>query len=67
MLERQPILCAAFSALIKVLPKISTTGARKTYILKVPVEKEFATTKDSIKAPTGVENDTNAAWGFPIL
>ena len=43
------------SAHVTVVPKTSTTGAWETYTLKVPVEKEVATTKVSIKAPTGVE------------
>ncbi|MEH6907002.1 YcnI family copper-binding membrane protein [Neobacillus drentensis] len=43
------------SAHVTVIPKTSTTGAWETYTLKVPVEKEVATTKVTIKAPQGVE------------
>ncbi|WML28413.1 DUF1775 domain-containing protein [Neobacillus sp. OS1-33] len=43
------------SAHVTVIPKTSTTGAWETYTLKVPVEKEAATTKVTIKAPQGVE------------
>ncbi len=43
------------SAHVTVMPKTSTTGAWETYTLKVPVEKEVATTKVTIKAPQGVE------------
>ncbi|WP_066065980.1 YcnI family copper-binding membrane protein [Neobacillus soli] len=43
------------SAHVTVVPKTSATGAWETYTLKVPVEKEVATTKVTIKAPAGVE------------
>lgn len=43
------------SAHVTVVPKSSTTGAWETYTVKVPVEKEVATTKVTIKAPAGVE------------
>ena len=40
---------------VTVMPKTSTTGAWETYTLKVPVEKDMATTKVTIKVPQGVE------------
>jgi uncharacterized protein YcnI len=43
------------SAHVTVIPKTSTTGAWETYTVKVPVEKEVATTKFTLKAPDGVE------------
>ncbi|WP_413310115.1 DUF1775 domain-containing protein [Bacillus sp. 1P10SD] len=43
------------SAHVTVVPKTSTTGAWETYTVKVPVEKNVATTKITIKAPAGVE------------
>ncbi|MEH7075248.1 YcnI family copper-binding membrane protein [Neobacillus drentensis] len=43
------------SAHVTVMPKTSSTGAWETYTLKVPVEKEVATTKVTVKAPAGVE------------
>ncbi|MEH7306845.1 YcnI family copper-binding membrane protein [Neobacillus drentensis] len=43
------------SAHVTVVPKTSTTGAWETYTVKVPVEKDVATTKVTIKAPAGVE------------
>ncbi len=43
------------SAHVTVVPKTSTTGAWETYTVKVPVEKEVATTKVTLKAPAGVE------------
>lgn len=43
------------SAHVTVVPKTSATGAWETYTLKVPVEKEVATTKVTIKTPAGVE------------
>ncbi|MFK9094518.1 YcnI family protein [Bacillus salipaludis] len=43
------------SAHVTVVPKTSATGAWETYTLKVPVEKELATTKVTVKAPEGVE------------
>lgn len=43
------------SAHVTVSPKTSATGAWETYTLKVPVEKDVATTKVTIKAPEGVE------------
>lgn len=43
------------SAHVTVLPKISSTGAWETYTVKVPVEKDSATTKIAIKVPAGIE------------
>src|SRR3954447_19850798 len=43
------------SAHVTVVPKTSTTGAWETYTVKVPVEKDVATTKITLKAPAGVE------------
>lgn len=43
------------SAHVTVAPKTSTTGAWETYTVKVPVEKDVATTKITLKAPAGVE------------
>jgi uncharacterized protein YcnI len=43
------------SAHVTVMPKTSTTGAWETYTVKVPVEKEMATTKITVKVPTGLE------------
>ncbi|WP_312471161.1 DUF1775 domain-containing protein [Neobacillus sp.] len=43
------------SAHVTVIPKTSATGAWETYTLKVPVEKDIATTKVTVKAPAGVE------------
>lgn len=43
------------SAHVTVAPKTSTTGAWETYTVKVPVEKDVATTKFTLKAPAGVE------------
>ena len=43
------------SAHVTVMPKSSSTGAWETYTLKVPVEKDVATTKVTVKAPAGVE------------
>lgn len=43
------------SAHVTVVPKTSSTGAWETYTVKVPVEKNVATTKVTIKAPAGVE------------
>jgi uncharacterized protein YcnI len=43
------------SAHVTVIPKTSTTGAWETYTVKVPVEKEVATTKFTLKAPDGIE------------
>ncbi len=43
------------SAHVTVVPKTSTTGAWETYTVKVPVEKDVATTKFTLKAPAGVE------------
>ncbi|MEH7304877.1 YcnI family copper-binding membrane protein [Neobacillus drentensis] len=43
------------SAHVTVMPKTSSTGAWETYTLKVPVEKDVATTKVTVKAPAGVE------------
>jgi uncharacterized protein YcnI len=43
------------SAHVTVVPKTSATGAWETYTLKVPVEKDIATTKVTVKAPEGVE------------
>lgn len=43
------------SAHVTVMPKTSSTGAWETYTLKVPVEKDVATTKVSVKVPAGVE------------
>ncbi|CAH2713404.1 putative protein YcnI [Neobacillus rhizosphaerae] len=43
------------SAHVTVIPKTSATGAWETYTLKVPVEKDIATTKVTVKAPAGVD------------
>jgi len=43
------------SAHVTVTPKTSTTGAWETYTVKVPVEKEMATTKFTVKVPAGLE------------
>jgi uncharacterized protein YcnI len=43
------------SAHVSVIPKSSTTGAWETYTVKVPVEKEVATTKFTLKMPAGVD------------
>lgn len=43
------------SAHVTVMPKTSTTGAWETYTVKVPVEKELATTKITVKVPAGLE------------
>ncbi|PLT31149.1 YcnI family copper-binding membrane protein [Peribacillus deserti] len=43
------------SAHVTVTPASSTTGAWETYTVKVPVEKEVATTKITLKTPKGVE------------
>jgi uncharacterized protein YcnI len=43
------------SAHVTVMPKTSTTGAWETYTVKVPVEKEMATTKITVKVPAGLE------------
>lgn len=43
------------SAHVTVSPNTSTTGAWETYTLKVPVEKDVATTKVTVKTPEGVE------------
>ncbi|PWT97005.1 MAG: hypothetical protein C5B52_14670 [Bacteroidetes bacterium] len=43
------------SAHVTVIPKTSTPGAWETYTVKVPVEKESATTKLTLKIPAGVE------------
>ncbi|MGG3466113.1 DUF1775 domain-containing protein [Neobacillus pocheonensis] len=49
------IFSSVASAHVTVVPKSSTTGAWETYTVKVPVEKDIATTKVTIKAPAGVE------------
>jgi uncharacterized protein YcnI len=43
------------SAHVTVIPKTSAPGAWETYTVKVPVEKESATTKLILKMPAGVE------------
>lgn len=43
------------SAHVTVMPTTSTTGAWETYTVKVPVEKEMATTKITVKVPAGLE------------
>jgi uncharacterized protein YcnI len=43
------------SAHVSVIPKSSTTGAWETYTVKVPVEKEVATTKFTLKMPAGID------------
>lgn len=43
------------SAHVSVMPRTSTTGAWETYTLKVPVEKDVATTKVTVKVPAGLE------------
>ena len=45
----------AASAHVSVVPKTSTIGAWETYTVKVPVEKNVATTKFTLKTPEGVE------------
>jgi uncharacterized protein YcnI len=55
------------SAHVEVTPKSSTTGEEETYTVKVPVEKEVATTKFTLKMPLGVEFDSYqpaAGWNF---
>lgn len=55
------------SAHVTVNPKSSTTGAWETYTVKVPVEKEVATTKFTLKMPSGVEFKSYqpvAGWNF---
>ncbi|WP_223594035.1 YcnI family copper-binding membrane protein [Neobacillus bataviensis] len=49
------LFASVASAHVTVVPKTSTTGAWETYTVKVPVEKESATTKVTIKAPAGIE------------
>ncbi|WP_419880857.1 YcnI family protein [Peribacillus sp. B-H-3] len=49
------IWAGAASAHVTVSPKISAPGAWETYTLKVPVEKNIATTKVALKVPKGVE------------
>ncbi|WP_462411348.1 YcnI family copper-binding membrane protein [Neobacillus sp. Marseille-QA0830] len=49
------LFSSAASAHVTVMPKTSTTGAWETYTVKVPVEKEVATTKVTLKTPAGVE------------
>ena len=49
------IFSSMASAHVTVMPKTSSTGAWETYTLKVPVEKDVATTKVTVKAPAGVE------------
>lgn len=43
------------SAHVSVAPEVSAPGAWQTYTIKVPVEKEVATTKVSLKVPADVE------------
>jgi uncharacterized protein YcnI len=43
------------SAHVSVTPKTSATGAWETYTVKVPVEKNTATTKFTLKMPAGVD------------
>jgi uncharacterized protein YcnI len=50
------ILFASFaSAHVTVNPQSSSTGAWETYTVKVPVEKDIATTKFTLKMPSGVQ------------
>lgn len=49
------IFASMASAHVTVTPNTSTTGAWETYTLKVPVEKNVATTKVTVKVPSGVE------------
>jgi uncharacterized protein YcnI len=49
------LFSSVVSAHVTVVPQTSTTGAWETYTVKVPVEKNVATTKVTIKAPAGVE------------
>lgn len=49
------IFAASASAHVTVMPQTSTTGAWETYTVKVPVEKDVATTKVSLKIPSGLE------------
>jgi len=49
------VFASIASAHVTVTPNTSTTGAWETYTLKVPVEKNVATTKVTVKVPTGVE------------
>lgn len=43
------------SAHVSVVPNTSSPGAWETYTVKVPVEKEAATTKFTLKIPSGAE------------
>lgn len=43
------------SAHVSVVPEVSAPGAWETYTVKVPVEKDVATTKISLKVPADVE------------
>jgi uncharacterized protein YcnI len=55
------------SAHVEVTPKSSTVGEEETYTVKIPVEKEVATTKIALKMPSGVEFDSYqpvAGWNF---
>jgi uncharacterized protein YcnI len=55
------------SAHVTVVPKTSTPGAWETYTVKVPVEKEVATTKFTLKMPSGVEFESYqpvAGWNL---
>lgn len=55
------------SAHVTVNPKTSTIGAWETYTVKVPVEKEVATTKFTLKMPSGVEFESYqpvAGWNL---
>jgi uncharacterized protein YcnI len=55
------------SAHVTVVPKTSATGAWETYTIKVPVEKEMATTKITVKVPAGFEVESYQpvpGWNF---
>ncbi|WP_135122137.1 YcnI family protein [Jeotgalibacillus proteolyticus] len=49
------LFCSIASAHVTVTPDESTTGAWETYTMKVPVEKDVATTKVTLKVPEGLE------------
>ena len=44
------------SAHVTVKPATSDIGSWETYTIKVPVEKNIATTKVTLKIPSGVES-----------
>jgi uncharacterized protein YcnI len=55
------------SAHVTVVPNQSATGAWETYTIKVPVEKDIAATKITVKVPEGVELESYQPvpdWNF---